>query len=105
MTIKPDPRILDDIARVAGGAVNIFSGLHQQIHDDIRARIEDMAAKLDLVPRDDFDRLAGAVDKLRKRVDELEAALSVAVGKKATKAPAKKPATKATKAKTTKKKK
>ena len=105
MTIKPDPRILDDIARVAGGAVNIFSGLHQQIHDDIRARIEDMAAKLDLVPRDDFDRLAGAVDKLRKRVDELEAALSVAEGKKATKASAKKPAAKATKAKTTKKKK
>lgn len=105
MTMKPDPRILDDIARVAGGAVNIFSGLHQQIHDDIRARIEDMAAKLDLIPRDDFDRLAGAVDKLRKRVDELEAALSVAEGKKATKAPAKKPAAKATKAKTTKKKK
>ncbi|AEP09265.1 accessory factor UbiK family protein [Micavibrio aeruginosavorus] len=102
MTMKPDPRILDDIARVAGGAVNIFSGLHQQIHDDIRARIEDMAAKLDLVPRDDFDRLAGAVDKLRKRVDELEAALSVAEGKKAAKAPAKKAATKA---KTTKKKK
>ncbi|WP_435641473.1 accessory factor UbiK family protein [Micavibrio aeruginosavorus] len=105
MTMKPDPRILDDLARVAGGAVNIFSGLHQQIHDDIRARIEDMAAKLDLVPRDDFDRLAGAVDKLRKRVDELEAALSVAEGKKAApkKTATKKAAPKATK--TTKKKK
>ena len=95
-------KILDDIARVAGGAVNILSGLQQQARDEMRSRFDDMAARLDLVPRDDFDRLAGAVDKLRKRVDELEAALSVAEGKKAAKAPAKKAATKA---KTTKKKK
>ena len=46
-----DKKVLDDIARVAGGAVNIISGLQQQVRDDMRARVEDMAARLDLVPR------------------------------------------------------
>jgi len=46
-----DPKILDDMARVAGGAVNILSGVQQQIRDDVKARVDDMADRLDLVRR------------------------------------------------------
>ncbi|HTK85131.1 MAG TPA: accessory factor UbiK family protein [Patescibacteria group bacterium] len=67
-SFSSDKKMLDDIARVAGGAVNIISGLRQQVRDDMRLRAEEVAARLDLVPREDFD-------ELRARVEKLEAAL------------------------------
>ena len=84
-----DKKVLDDIARVAGGAVNIISGLQQQVRDDMRARVEDMAARLDLVPRDDFDAARAMIAKLSKQVDALESRLDGLEGKKK-KSPAKK---------------
>lgn len=74
--MRPDPKLFDDIARVAGGAVNIVSGLQQQIRDDIRVRLDEMAARMDLVPREDLDRALETVAGLRKRVDALEERLS-----------------------------
>lgn len=78
----PDPKMLDDLARVAGGAVNIFSGLQDQIRNDIRARMEEMATRLDLVPRDDLDRAVGTITKLHGQVQKLEARLDALEGKK-----------------------
>lgn len=98
--IKPDPKIFDDIARVAGGAMNVFSGLREQIENDVKTRVEEMASRLDLVPREDFDRLALQVAALQKRVDELTGKAKTAkpsAAKPATKlkaAPAKKTAAK-----------
>jgi BMFP domain-containing protein YqiC len=86
-SMKPDPRIFDDLSRVAGGAMNVFSGLREQLLNDIKARFEEMASRMDLVPRDDFDRLEAQVKELQKQV----AALS---GKKPAADAAKKPAAK-----------
>ncbi len=68
----PDPKIFDDIARVAGGAVNILGGLQQQIHEEIKSRMEEMASKMDLVPREDVNRAESRIDALEKRVKALE---------------------------------
>ena len=65
-------RILDDIARMAGGTVSIFSGLSRQIKEEIRARVDDMASKMDLVPREDFDILQKRIDDLTARMKKLE---------------------------------
>src|SRR5688572_18918923 len=70
--MRPDPRFLDDIAKVAGGAVNVFSGLRQQIESEIKTRVEELASRMDLVPREDVDRLEALVRKLSARVDALE---------------------------------
>ena len=70
--MNPDQKILDDLARMAGGAVNIFSGLQQQFREDMRSRIDNMAANMDLVPREDFDRLAVTVTDLTRHVQALE---------------------------------
>lgn len=70
--MKPDAKIFDDIARMAGGAINIFSGMQQQIREEIRARVDDMAARMDLVPREDFDLLQARFDALEARVNNLE---------------------------------
>jgi len=69
--IKPDPKIFDDLSRVAGGAMNVFSGFREQILNDIKARVEEVAARMDLVPRDDFERLETQVKSLQKKIDEL----------------------------------
>lgn len=68
----PDPKILDDIARVAGGAVNIASGMQQQIREEIKSRMDDMAHRMDLVPREDLDRAMAMIAALEKRVEALE---------------------------------
>ena len=88
--MRPDAKILDDIARVAGGAVNILSGVQQQIRDEIHARMDDAASRMDLVPREDLDRAMAMIAKLRARSDELEARLDALEGKK-TKAAKEKP--------------
>jgi BMFP domain-containing protein YqiC len=93
---RPDPKMLDDLARVAGGAVNIFSGMQDQLRSDLRARMDDMANRLDLVPRDELDRAVGMIDKLRKQVQTLESRIeALEKGKKPAAAlKAKKPAAK-----------
>ena len=80
-------RILDDVARVAGGTVSVLSGLQKQRKEEIRTHIEDAAAKLDLVPREDFERLEAMIgqareeqEKQKKKIAELESKL--ATGKK-----------------------
>lgn len=85
--MKPDPRIFDDLSRVAGGALNVFSGLREQLLNDIRARFDEMADRMDLVPREDFNRLEAQVKELQKQVAALsgkKAAPAAAAPKKAT---------------------
>lgn len=94
--IKPklDAKILDDIARVAGGAVNIVSGLKQQVSEDIRSRMDDLADRADLVPREDLERAEAMIQKLRQRLDTIEARLDEIEGKKPVKKAVAKKATK-----------
>lgn len=93
--MRPDPKILDDIARVAGGAVNLFSGVQQQVRDEIKSRMDEMASRMDLVPRDELDRALAMIAALEKRVAALEGKKAAApkTAPKPKKAPAaKKPA-------------
>lgn len=104
--MKPDPRIFDDLARMAGGAVNIVSGLQQQVREEIRSRVDEMLTRMDLVPREDFERLEAMVAQLRLRQEELEKQLGAKNAAPAKKAPApkaKKPAAKKPDAKKKKK--
>jgi BMFP domain-containing protein YqiC len=69
--MKPDARIFDDLSRVAGGAMNVFSAFREQILNDIKARVEEVATRMDLVPREDFERLEAQVKQLQKKLDDL----------------------------------
>lgn len=64
--------MMDDLAKLAGGAAGIAGSLQQQIRGDIKARVEDMATRLDLVPREDFERLEALTKSLEARITELE---------------------------------
>lgn len=64
-------KILDDIARVAGGTVGAISSLQRQIREDVKARVEEMAHRLDLVPREDFERLEARIHKMHGEIENL----------------------------------
>ena len=75
-------KVLDDIARIAGGTISALSGLSLQIKEEIRSRIDEMAHRMDLVPREDFERLQTMLTEAReeqerqsKRLEALEAQL------------------------------
>lgn len=70
--MKNKSQIIDDIARLAGGAAGVAGSLQQQVRNDIQARVEEMATRLDLVPREDYDRLETLVTSLEERVTALE---------------------------------
>jgi BMFP domain-containing protein YqiC len=87
--MKPKEQIFDDIARVAGDAVSLFSGMTRQVKDEIRARVDELATRMDLVPREDFERLEAMLAETRRKVDALEKELGkpkkAAQGKKGSK--------------------
>jgi BMFP domain-containing protein YqiC len=63
-------RVLDDLARVAGGTVSVLSDLGRNIREDIKTRADDLATRLDLVPREDFERLEAVLAETRKIVEQ-----------------------------------
>ena len=59
--------LLGDIAQLAGGAAGLLGGASQQIRDDVKARIEEIVDRMDLVPREDLERVEAL---LQKSLDE-----------------------------------
>lgn len=83
--MQTENRLLDDLARVAGGAFGAFAGLRTEIEDLIKQRLERLLADLDHVPREEFEVVRAMAEKarleqeaLQKRVEALEAALAEA---------------------------
>lgn len=70
--MKDTSQIIDDLAKLAGGAAGIAGSMQQQIRSDIKARVEEMADRMDLVPREDFERLEALTKTLEARIEELE---------------------------------
>jgi len=89
-------RILDDMAKVASGAVSAVTGLKGDAEGVLRRQMEKLLADMDLVTREEFDAVKAMAanaraeqEKLQTRVDALEGQL------KAKKAPVNKVAKKA----------
>jgi len=73
-------KLLDDLARVAGGAAGTVAGIRGEVEAVVRQRIEAVLSELNLVTRDEFDAVKAVAskaraeqEKLEKRVAELEA--------------------------------
>ena len=52
------PRLFDDLAGVAGGALSALSGLREEAEQLVRARVDETIRKLDLVRRDELDAMS-----------------------------------------------
>ncbi len=99
-------RILDDLARVANGAVSTLVGIKNEIDALVRQRIERLLNDADMVPREEFDAVKAMAAKARTEQEKLEirvAGLEAKLGVKPAARTAK-PAAKAKKSAATKKK-
>lgn len=77
--MKDKSDIFDDITKLAGGAAGTLNSVRMQIKNDVKARVEEVATRLDLVPREDLDRVEALLEKtiqvqqdLTQRLEKLE---------------------------------
>ena len=89
-------RVFDDLAKVANGAVSTFVGLKGEIDSMVRQQMEKMLARMDVVPRDEFDAVKAVAAKARSEQEKLERRVTALEAQLAGRTPAarKKPARK-----------
>ena len=61
----------DDIARLAGGAVNALSGVKSEVEALVRQQFERWTASLDLVSREEFEAVREMAAKAREEQEIL----------------------------------
>jgi BMFP domain-containing protein YqiC len=71
--MQTDNRLLDDLARMANGALNTLSGLREEIESRVRERVERVLANMDMVPRDEFEAVKAVAQKARAEQEDLAA--------------------------------
>ena len=67
-TQKP---FFDDLARLAGGAVNALSGVKTEVEALVRQQFERWTASLDLVTREEFEVVRAMAAKAREEQEIL----------------------------------
>lgn len=70
------PRFFDDLAGVAGGAFSALTGLRDEAEATIRARLDEMIRKLDLVRREDMEAVEQMAANARTGQEAAEARLA-----------------------------
>ena len=77
------PKIFDDLAGVAGGALSAIAGLREELSAMVRARVDEAVRRLELVKREEFEAMSELAANARadaeaalERVTALEARIS-----------------------------
>ena len=82
-------RLLDDLARVATGALGVAAGMRDEIEARLRDQFEKILAGMDLVTREEFDAVKAMAAKAREEQELLAerlAAIEARLGERAGKA-------------------
>ena len=69
-------RFIDDLARVAAGALGVAAGVRDEVEALIRARFERYLADLSLVTRDEFEAAKDVAVRARENEEKLTARLA-----------------------------
>jgi hypothetical protein len=67
------PKFFEELARMAGGAMNMFAGLREEIEVMARQQIESMLSRMDVIKREDFEVVMAIAAKARAEQEKLEA--------------------------------
>ena len=67
------PRFFDDLAGVAGGAISALTGLREEAEAMMRARMDDLIQRLDLVRREELDAIQELAANARAGQEAAEA--------------------------------
>src|SRR5216683_3001180 len=74
--MQTDNPLLDDLARVASGALGALTGLRAEIEARVRDQLERVLSRMDLVTRDEFDAVRAMAAKARSEQEALLARLA-----------------------------
>ena len=69
-------KFLDDLAKVATGALGSFSEIRHQVKGLVKERVDQLMGQMDLVTREEFERVEAVAEKARERQEELEKRLA-----------------------------
>jgi len=69
--MRDDGKILDDLARVANGALGALSGLREEAEQRTRRLLEEILTRMDLVRREEFDAVRAIAVKAREEQERL----------------------------------
>ncbi|MBB6249707.1 accessory factor UbiK family protein [Nitrospirillum iridis] len=69
--MQVDNKVLDDLARVAGGAMGAVAGLKNEVETHVRQRLERVLSGLDMVSRDEFEAVKEMAARARAQEDEI----------------------------------
>jgi BMFP domain-containing protein YqiC len=67
------PRFFDDLAGVAGGAISALAGLREEAEAMMRARLDDLIQRLDLVRREELEAVQELAANARAGQEAAEA--------------------------------
>ncbi|MCZ6453013.1 MAG: accessory factor UbiK family protein [Alphaproteobacteria bacterium] len=65
-------RLLDDLARVANGAVGVATGMREEIEALVQQRVERVLGRLNLVTREEFEAVKAMAARARSEQEVLE---------------------------------
>jgi len=71
--MQTDNRFLDDLAKVASGALGSVSGVKHEVEVRIQQQLERLLARMNLVPREEFDAMKSVAQAAREAQIKLEA--------------------------------
>ncbi len=69
-------KFLDDLAKVATGAIGSFSEVRHQVKKMVKDGIDQVMGEMDMVTRAEFERVEAMAQKARERQVELEKRLA-----------------------------
>jgi BMFP domain-containing protein YqiC len=69
--MQVDNKILDDLARVAGGAFGALTGLRNEVEAQIRQQFERILSQMDVVGREEFEAVREMAARARSEQEDL----------------------------------
>ena len=69
-------RVLDDLARVASGALGVAAGLREEVEARLREQFERVLSRMDLVSREEFEVALAMAAKARDEQEQLSERLA-----------------------------
>jgi BMFP domain-containing protein YqiC len=70
--MQVDNRLLDDLARVAGGAFGAISGVRGEVEARLKHQFERILSEMDVVSREEFEAVKAMAAKARAEQEALE---------------------------------
>ncbi len=71
--MQNENRILDDLAKLATGAVGVLQGLRGEIEEAVQQQIDKIVERMELVSREEFEAAKEMATLARKENEELSA--------------------------------